>query len=243
MRLFSVEKVKNKKGKGPRVKIGIAVPTHGHWPWQFGASLCSLTEHLATGVAGTDIETQLYIMAGTYVHTARNKLLMRMLADECTHMLWIDSDMAFPPNSLKRLLAHVDGNDGVKMVGINYSTRGFPPRYVAIKRISTEEDLAGELCETGPDSTGLEEVEALGFGMVLMKSSIFNNMDITTPNFWFEMIGNTIHHIGEDVYFCRKVREAGEKIYVDHDLSKECKHVGLCEYELGIIWAAEQVAV
>lgn len=259
MRLFSVEKQRNGKvDERRRVKVGIAIPCHSMIPQQFMCDISALTEHVATGTANVaknprsgmleqftikdgkliwlhepPIETQFYVMAGTYVHTARNRLLMRMIEDNCTHMLWIDSDMRFPPNALQQLLQR-----DVNMVGINYTTRGLPPRYVAIKRISTADDLDGELCETHEDSTGIEEVEALGFGMVLMKASLFNNMDFSSPMFWYEMIGDTVHHIGEDVYFCKKVRAAGEKIYVDHDLSKQCKHVGLCEYELGMIWAA-----
>jgi hypothetical protein len=35
---------------------------------------------------------------------------------------------------------------------------------------------------------------------------------------------------GEDIYFCRKARKAGHKIYLDHDLSKEIAHIGQYEF-------------
>jgi hypothetical protein len=214
------------------------------WPWQFGTCLAELRAHVTSGMyrtkeaTGHDLSCRMYVMAGTYVHQARNKLLVEMIADGCTHMLWLDSDMAFPPDSLQRLLER-----NVNMVGINYSTRGLPPRYVAIKRISTSDDLRGELCETHEWSTGIEEVEAMGFGMVLMKLDLFHNMNFKENLFWYEMIPGTPHHIGEDVYFCKKVREAGEKIYVDHDLSKECGHVGQMDYRLGQLWECEKLGV
>ena len=37
--------------------------------------------------------------------------------------------------------------------------------------------------------------------------------------------------VGEDVYFCKLARERGFDVFVDHDLSKDCGHVGMLEYK------------
>ena len=52
---------------------------------------------------------------------------------------------------------------------------------------------------------------------------------IEKPYFYFEQLPN--HKIlGEDIYFCIKASDAGYRTYVDHDLSKEIKHIGSYQY-------------
>lgn len=71
----------------------------------------------------------------------------------------------------------------------------------------------------------------MGFGLVMMPASVFNDMPDPNldPWFWFGM-----HpwgaHVGEDVHFFKMLRDRDIKIFVDHDLSKECAHVGSFEY-------------
>ena len=36
--------------------------------------------------------------------------------------------------------------------------------------------------------------------------------------------------IGEDMYFCREAQKAGFKVYIDHDLSKQVRHIGVLEF-------------
>jgi hypothetical protein len=158
----------------------------------------------------------------TYVHKARQHLALRALDADATHVLWIDSDMTFPADAAVRLLAH-----NLPMVGINYCSRTIPPRFVSIKSVKK-----GERCVSMPGvSTGLEEVESIGFGMVLMKISVIEEAlkgdGIAFNNVW---LGNG-DHMGEDVYFCQKVRKAHVRIFVDHDLSHECAHIGNFDYQ------------
>jgi hypothetical protein len=54
--------------------------------------------------------------------------------------------------------------------------------------------------------------------------------DGKTPMFWFQysMINHTT--LGEDIYYCIRCNQAGYDIYIDHDLSKEVRHVGMLEF-------------
>jgi hypothetical protein len=117
------------------------------------------------------------------------------------------------------------------MVGINYAQRGVPSDFVAIKTVGL--GAAGVKLRTTDESTGLEEVEAMGFGMVLMKTSALTGMPDPDEVPWFQNrhLGGE-QWMGEDVFFCERFREAGGRIFVDHDLSKECRHVGQFEYTL-----------
>ena len=169
----------------------------------------------------------LFMVPGTYVHSARQELAELALARPgLTHVLWLDADMRFPADTIIRLLQR-DKN----VVGINYSKRAIPPDYVAIKHFPENNRGVGKKCVTTADSTGLEEVDAIGMGVVLMTASAFNGLPDPKQDrwFWFKQLPDG-KQMGEDVYFCDMLRKAGQKIYVDHDLSKDCSHIGNFEY-------------
>jgi len=37
-------------------------------------------------------------------------------------------------------------------------------------------------------------------------------------------------YVGEDIYFCKLAQAHGFKVWVDHDLSKDVKHIGKMEF-------------
>lgn len=215
--------IKEGRKRGPR--IAICLPTHDMVPALTMYDLAGMTLHTgATLVADGIIEDLgMNLSAGTYVHRSREALAEGVVESGAEYILWVDSDMRFPRDALARLLLH-----DKDVVGINYSKRGVPPEFVAVKDVGWEEGEVGVPCVTGPDSTGLEKVEAIGFGLVLMRTDVLRQTADDRPWFWFENGENG--HIGEDVYFCRLLNEAGFDIYVDHDLSRECSHVGQLEY-------------
>lgn len=208
-------------------RIAVALPTHDMVPAKFMFDLANMVA-FSTAKFQHGEEFGLNMIAGTYVHAARQKLLALLIAQGVTHVLWVDTDMSFPRDALLRLLNHRKD-----VVGINYAKREAPPEYVAFKHV----DIAGgnsTKLATLPESTGLEKVDALGFGMVLMRTEPL--LDLPDPRkepwFFFEYLpgGRTV---GEDVFFCRILRERlGLDIYVDHDLSKECSHIGQFPYRL-----------
>jgi hypothetical protein len=70
------------------------------------------------------------------------------------------------------------------------------------------------------------EVEGIGMGCMLMKTSVFSKLE--KPYFEFVYKDNSWH--GEDFELQRKLREIGYKIYVDTVLSMDIKHIGLYGY-------------
>lgn len=222
--------------------IAIAIPTHESVPYQFALALANMVGYTIHEI-GEYVNITTHCVAGTYVHKAREQLLHEVTEMGAHYMLWLDTDHHFPKDLLIQLLAH-----DVEMVGINYSTRSVPPRYVAIKRASIDHDgkdgdLGPALCKTTPESTGLEEVEAIGFGAVLLKMAVADTLPKNEPKFFFKYDWEDKVHVGEDVYFCRMVRAAGWKLYVDHDLSKECTHVGQMAYRLDHVWGMEEEGI
>lgn len=245
--------IKREKQPPLHAKIAIALPTHDYAPMGFSFDLACLVRDTGSAIhdmirtaeeAGRECQISFGIemSAGTYVHSARQELIEDLLGKGVTHILWLDTDMRFPSDALVRLMNH-----DLPMVGINYAKRKVPSDFVAIKCVGWGPDDRSEKLITHEYSTGLEEVEAIGFGMVLMQTSALANMPDPKkePWFWFKWMEDKQQQAGEDVWFCKLFRDSGQRIFVDHDLSKECGHIGQFTYKLDhvLLTRPEAVAV
>ena len=202
----------------PNIKVAVSLPVYGDFKAQFGYAYGKLM--LFTGaslVADGIIDLTANMIEGTYLDKARNELTLQALKTGATHLLWLDCDMKFPQDALMRLLGHRK-----EIVGANYAHRRYPIRHTAFKEVSRESSDKHVQCRTRPDSTGLEPVDAIGFGLLLVQASVFHAMEHP----WFIVD----QQYGEDVRFCLDAKAAGFQTYVDHDLSKEVTHYGPMGY-------------
>ncbi len=209
------------------MKIVVLVPAMSHCPSMFTYDLANMMMTTAS-VLPEDWELGIFMHVTTYIHQSRQQLLEGAIAEGADYVLWIDSDMRFPADALVQLLQH-DEN----VVGINYSQRtAKAPDFIAIKHVPEKQGDLGVKLATTEESMGLEEVDAMGFGFVLINVKALRGLPDPgrTPWFWYEQRWPG-DHVGEDVYFYRMLRNlCGQKIYVDHDLSKECAHIGDFEF-------------
>lgn len=154
-------------------------------------------------------------MIGTNVVEARCRIAEAALSWlGVTHVLWIDSDMRFPCDTLTRLLAH-----DLDMVAANCRSR--QPPYTHSARIN------GTAVQP---SSGLQTVDVVGFGIVLTTTRMIRETLRTQgdPLFLHEWVGRVDGrptYRSEDFYFCTKARQAGFDIWIDHDLSAQCRHI------------------
>jgi hypothetical protein len=160
------------------------------------------------------------------ISMARQGLLVKALEEGATHILWIDADMVFPADTLHRLMAH-----NLPVVGANCVRRQEPYTWTA-------QDKDGKNFSSF-NKTGVEEVGYLGFGVTLMRTDCFTQID--PPFFNFEWVldnPDTMagHYMGEDIFLFEKLSKIGIRPHVDHDLSQQIKHVG--RLEVGAEWAA-----
>jgi hypothetical protein len=197
-------------------KILIGVPARDTVMTGFAHAITTL---VACTAVSADIEVRLTFSAGTLICDQRDKLAKEAIDCGADALLFVDSDMRFPADALLRLLAH-----DVPIVAANYTTRRVPPEPVAFERLATAEKLW-----TRPDSTGLEECAAVGMGLMLIRTDVLKAME--KPRFFIPYIAAIDGHWGEDVWFCNQARKAGYGTLIDHDLSKEVKHIGLREYD------------
>jgi len=112
---------------------------------------------------------------------------------------------------------------------MQYTELRFKDRVVC-QSCGTERWARNYRLQTLAETTGLEPVEAIGFGVVLITREVFE----ATQFPWFEHSydhGNK-RAIGEDTHFCWLAQQAGYPVFVDHDLSKDVRHAGSLEYSL-----------
>lgn len=179
---------------------------------------------LAMGYMGKHhpyLDTHLLFNNGTILSEQRQELAKIAMLQGADWTVWFDSDMRFPKDTIERLIAH---NKPIVMAG--YPTRK-PP---AIEPTQFANDDFSVRVYTEKDSTGLEEIASGGFGCVVVHRCVFEAMEAP----WFHIPWNQEemkYECGEDIYFCKKARKAGFKVYLDHDLSKEIAHIG--QYEFG----------
>jgi hypothetical protein len=194
------------------------------------ADLVRLTRHISTSMPNIKLGFLQY--GSTVLPELRNQMAKHAVDEGADWTLWIDADMRFPADALNRLMKHRRD-----IVGCNYSTRVCPGRYTA-KRLTDDGQHAIDV-PTFAHSTGLEEVDGLGFGCILINARVFKALDdpwFSTP--WAPDAGK---HMSEDIFFCVKAGANGHQTFLDHDLSKEIKHVGGFEYALPHIWSLDDV--
>jgi GT2 family glycosyltransferase len=125
--------------------------------------------------------------------------------------------MRFPAFTLHRLLKH-----DKLIVAANYAYKDDAYRPVSL-------DMQGRLLATTKDSTGLVKVDFAGTGCMLIKTDVFKELE--EPWFGQEWLPAKKDYTSDDVFLCRKVREAGYDIWIDQDLSKMVSHIGTKEFK------------
>lgn len=192
------------------MKIFIAVPSMDQVPARFAQSLAMLR---------CKYDAVVGFQMGSLVWDSRTKLSQRAIRCEADYMLWLDSDMEFPPDLLERLMDTLEKTPEADIVTGLYFRRVEPYSPVLFEKIQL----------AGPGANWKEfdqlpeepvfEVEGCGFGAVLVPTDVI--MSVTAKYgdpFWPQ------NHLGEDLAFCIRARELGYHIYCDQTI--KIGHVG-----------------
>lgn len=198
------------------MNLSICVPARETVNTGFSYDLAMLAARFyGNAPAGTTFN--LNFLNGTLIADQRTKLVELSLKQGATHILFLDSDMRFPSYLVEKLAKH-----DKDIVACNYATRRLPVKTVAFR------DFANLSYIYSLDKNGLEECDAVGMGAMLVKAEVFRKL----PYPWFQ-----IHYLpsarmwaGEDMYFCQLAKAHGYKILIDHDLSKDIRHIGSFEF-------------
>jgi hypothetical protein len=174
---------------------------------------------------------------------ARNKTVSEFLAGkDADWLLWLDTDMGFPPDLCERLLEVADPAERPVVGALCFSQR------------ETEGDgMGGWRCTAVPTIFDWAHLESgregfavrwdyprdtvtrcagTGSAVILIHRSVFTRVAAKYGPAWYEMAPNptTGQLIGEDLSFCARAGALGIPVHV---------HTGVCASHMKQVWLAE----
>lgn len=168
------------------------------------AGYCMSLAALLFNCFRSGMETHYYNPRSSKLAHSRSLGVQKAIDIEASHILWLDSDIEFPPNALLRLLGH-----DKPIVGASVCAR----RGV-IAAVHAEWTL--------PDESRVARVLHLPSACLLVKTDVYGDLD--KPYYRFPVFDGL--EIGEDVDFCRRAILSGSSVWLDRDLSNEITHLG-----------------
>lgn len=214
-------------------KLFVAVPVYGAIEPNFGQCLLHL-------VTNRPCEMGLKLQIGdSLVARARNALAAAFLKGDCTDLLFIDSDLIFSPEHVKRILDHDED-----VVGGFY-----------VKKKQGNPELVCNTFETiePPTERGLQRVKYMGTGFLKISRRAFERIiekfgteisyhpdeqpaDVVEYDFFsvgrYKFPDGAVRYLSEDWYFCQRWMDCGPDCKVWADTQICCKHVGPVTFPL-----------
>lgn len=190
----------------PAVRYAIGLPMRGPHPnWLFSKSLI----HLQKPDGWNMIEAPRCM-----VDQARNNIADLAIQHGIDYILFLDDDHTFPPDLFYRLIA------AQKDVVGALCFRRVEPFGPCIFRWQTAVENGNLMVYDRPEliGKGLQKVDGIGFGAVLIKTEVFKRLQPERPGQWFKF-----SEVGEDLHFCDLCAQAGVDIWCDTSL--EAPHI------------------
>ncbi|MFY9287118.1 MAG: hypothetical protein WAO98_01325, partial [Alphaproteobacteria bacterium] len=128
-----------------------------------------------------------------------------------THVLFLDSDMVFPLDTMARLLHHKKD-----IVGAVYSQRTAPFHPLGVTLDGAHKNVG----------SGLHRMKVIPTGCLMVSMSVFDKL----PKPWFSNRIEGEKILGEDYHFCERASTVGFEIWCDGTLSSEIGHIGQTVY-------------
>lgn len=162
-------------------------------------------------------ETEIFVPKGYSIDVSRNIIAKYAQENGFSHILWVDSDIMLPKDTLKRFVgAKKDFVAGV------YSYKTLGTKEIVAKRFASDDEYENITIKEIKESKGLIPIDGVGFGCVLTKVKMFDKIQYP----WFIYT----QEMGEDIFFCRKAQNAGYELYLDTDVI--CGHIGTVNYDI-----------
>lgn len=210
---FSMPKIVKKKEQSMRPepikkkRILLAIPTARYIEVETFKSIYDLD-------VPDDVEITFQYFYGYNIDQIRN--LIAQWASNYDYLFSVDSDIVLPKDCLKKMLKH-----DVDMVSGVYKQRLDNVEIIEIMR-KNEHGGVTHIPFSAIQPAGLHEIDSCGFGCVLVKSEVIRK--IGYPQFKYHSALDHKFTISEDVFFCKRAKEVGAKIYVDSSIV--CDHKG-----------------
>lgn len=197
-------------------QVILAVPAGGTMRVETVSSLITNLYDL-----NTDSKPNLIFQIGGYVSINRNSLVKEAIAAKGTHIMFIDTDMVFPKNAIRNLMA----NDK-EIVAANYNIRLGPLSTEQGGTVVTFFDMITKKpYHPMKVPKKLFKCYTLGTGFMLIDLKVFKKLKFPWFESWQDKTGD---HTTEDVDFCKKAHIAGFDVWCDPTIP--VGHIGQCLY-------------
>ena len=164
---------------------------------------------------------------GSLTALARNQIVDIAQKQGCKYLMFLDTDMTFPPDTILRLMKHQKD-----IVSGLYFERYAPHRPVIRQDYDDGKEKGYALADYTQGD--LIEVAATGGGCLLINMEVFDRLE--KPYFDYRLektekdLGIKETFYSEDLVFCEKARRAGYKIWCDTTI--RCGHL-INDVEIG----------
>jgi glycosyltransferase involved in cell wall biosynthesis len=185
---------------------------------------------------GIDIQVN-SICGCSVVSRARNVIAKQFLESDCDHLMFIDADMTFDPESVIRLMAW---NQERGIVAGAYVARKEAKTYIL--SIDGGNGINGTHGKITMDEDGLVRAYRVATGFMMIQKQVFTklaeqhpewkHMDTNSPQMlysFFDFLVTPEGMIGEDFLFCDRAREAGFEVWIDPTI--KLGHMGVVEHK------------
>lgn len=168
--------------------------------------------------------TQFGLSCSSLVYDARNTLAKQAVIENYDRVLWLDSDMDFSPDLLKRLSADMD--EGRELVSGLYFKRKTPIKPVIYKEMGyyhsdiDDSVTPTAICYEDYPRDSIFQIAGAGFGGALVSVDLIRRVAEKFGQPFSPLMG-----FGEDLSFCARVTQLGVPMYCDSRV--KMGHIGL----------------
>lgn len=210
------------------MKIAICIP-HSYENFQkyFVRSLLSLTSsfYIYNSTVGNKHEINVFIQDEGWIDFMRERLAEQAIEKGYTHLLWLDTDMSFPPGMIQRMIEWFERKDNLEAVTGLYTWK--KPPYRPHTYISLTEEGRFTVGAGFPTDAAFS-VEGAGYGCLMIKADVYKRTEKPWFQFRYPSGQKDDRGEGEDLYFFRKAK--GIEMLCDPTIS--CNHFVQNAYNL-----------
>lgn len=192
-------------------KVFVAVPSRDHWPAEFGMSAWMLQAPEGCQLIPANEK-------GSLVYMARNNLARLAIKAEADWVLWLDDDMVFAPDLLKRMMSVCQEDDISFLTAVCFRRR--PPYTPCLFDRLDRMEHGASYTTLMSVPEGRFKVGGCGFAGVLLSTDVLMSVAAKFGGRMFD----PIEGMGEDVSFCWRARQCGYDIWCDSSI--EMGHMG-----------------
>jgi hypothetical protein len=191
-----------------KLKVAVCVPSGDMVHTNFALSLVNMVAYSTA----KGIHVGIVNVKNSLLPLGRSDLVKHAMQINADKILFLDSDMVFPSDTLMRLLAHE------KDIVCTDAMRRTEPFSTVVKKNKNNDRI--NYAHAKP----LEEIEGVSTGVLLVDIKVFKKIGMPYFNIAFDNKLNKF--TGEDYHFGYKCKKLGYTLYCDTKLSKYIGHIG-----------------